>query len=131
MNKSELWDMIERQRDKLAEMCNLLDDLPDEIPFDIHVNTLDCQLIFGVFSISELTKCRAFLRSCFDGWHDKKGLIWNGYGKEMLCEYHNMDGKRIYIRLHFSVDDIPEGLLQESCRIEAETSKIYTVVCDV
>ena len=131
MTKETLFDTLNYERERIDILMRVVDELPEDIPYDGHINNWDKTLQFNVGSIEELTKCRAFLRSCFDGWHDKQEQVWNGYGDTMKASYNNSDGKPICIWLEFKRTNIPDGILKEGCHVVAEQVTEYHVVCDV
>ena len=87
-----------------------------------------------VKSLEELTETRAQFRSVFGSWSDKLSSVFHYIGTTMIARYKSEDNEA-YIDLLFDVSDVPEGLLEDTCRIEkrsntyTNTTENYTVVC--
>jgi len=127
MNAVQLADYCRTKAEHLLRTADLATH--EELDgFDVYPN-YDGYLCVGVYSLRELSRARAALRSVMDGWSDKLIGVYGAGSGAMVAEY-GAGGDCIY--MYFDPTDPPPGLLKEGCRIErgVAESVTYSVVCD-
>lgn len=82
-----------------------------------------------VKNMLDLAETRHALREALGKWNDKKGTPWVS-GDTAYCEWKSeVDGFKIEITLRCNVEDFPQELQSENCKIVKEVKESYSYVC--